>query len=120
MAENKLIEQAKTFYGKLAAWQKIMLIAVPSLIVIGMSFLLVNSKQPDLGVLYSNLEAKDAGKIVENLKTKNIEYQLKDNGSTILVDKKKLYDLRLSLASEGLPEQSTVGYELFDKANLIK
>jgi flagellar M-ring protein FliF len=69
-------------------------------------------------VLFSNLEQADAAKIVENLKEKAIMYELKDNGSTILVPENTVMDTRLSLASEGLPENSVVGYELFDKTNL--
>jgi flagellar M-ring protein FliF len=47
-----------------------------------------------------------------------VQYKLEDNGNTILVDKSQLYDTRIQLAGEGLPSESIVGYELFDKTNL--
>lgn len=118
MAEIALLEQGKGFFKQLPAWQKIVIGAVLAALVVGMVFILSSSKKTEYGVLYSGLEAQDASKIVESLKTKGTEYKLEENGGTILVDKEKLYDTRISLAGEGLPEQSTVGYELFDKTNL--
>ncbi len=35
----------------------------------------------------------------------------------ILVDAKQLYEVRMSLAREGLPKRHGLGYELFDKTN---
>jgi flagellar M-ring protein FliF len=55
---------------------------------------------------------------VDKLKEKAVPYQLDDGGKTIRIPKDQVYDLRLSLAGEGLPQSSIIGYELFDRANL--
>jgi flagellar M-ring protein FliF len=67
---------------------------------------------------FSNLEPGDASKIIEKLKERKIEYKLRDDGRTILVPKQNVYELRLQLAGEGLPNSSIVGYEIFDKGNI--
>ncbi len=118
MADNNIINQTKVFYQRLSRLQKIIAAAAIAAVVLGLVFILATSKDTEYAVLYNSLEAADAGKIVESLKAKQIEYKLEENGSTILVDKTKLYDVRLDLASQGLPEESSVGYELFDKTNL--
>lgn len=118
MAENNVQEQVKTFFGKLNGIQKALIVAVPSLVVAGLIYFFMTAGTKEHAVLFSGLENSDAGKIVEALKLKEISYQLKDNGSTILVEKEKVMDTRLSLASEGMPESSVVGYELFDQTNL--
>ena len=119
MAKIEVIEQLKNFYSKLTKLQKGLIFGVLIAVLAG-TILLLSSASPEkeMGVLYSNLEDSDASKILEILKEKNIKYELKENGKTILVDKNQVYETRLQIAGEGLPESSTVGYEIFDKTNL--
>lgn len=118
MAELRAVTQFKEFANKLTNTQKMIFGGVLVAVLVGISSLFFISEDQDMKVLFSNLEQADAAKIVENLKEKAIMYELKDNGSTILVPENTVMDTRLSLASEGLPENSVVGYELFDKTNL--
>lgn len=118
MAESKVISQVNQFINKLTRNQKIIFGSLLVVSVLGILSLFFISEKNDNKVLFSNLEQTDAAKIVENLKAKGIKYELKDNGSTILVPEETVMDTRLTLASEGLPENSVVGYELFDKTNL--
>ena len=64
--------------------------------------------------LYTNLETKDAGEIVNKLKEQKVDNKISDNGSTILVPAKDVYALRLSLAAQGLP-RGKKGFEVFDQ-----
>jgi len=91
-------------------------VAVVSVIVISMLVSVVN--RPTYATLFSNVSAPDASKIVDKLKEKNVPYTLEDGGKTILVPKQQVYDLRLALAGEGLPQSSVIGYEIFDRTNL--
>lgn len=120
MAENTPILQARNFYQKLSGWQKGLIIAVPLIIVTGIIWIVASSggQQPNMKILFSDLSAQDAAKITEQLKEKKIEYKLEDGGATVLVPEETVFQTRLDLASEGLPENSTAGYELFDKTNL--
>jgi len=83
--------------------------------VLAMSFWV---KTPDLQLLYANLSEKDASAIVDNLKTQNIPYELSNQGKTIRVPANQVHEVRLKMASEGLPEGSEVGLEIFDKTAL--
>jgi flagellar M-ring protein FliF len=68
---------------------------------------------PEYSVLYSDLNSTDAGAVVGRLKEMKIGYRLE--GNTISVSPpSQVHELRLSLASEGLPKTGSVGYELFD------
>jgi flagellar M-ring protein FliF len=118
MAQNELIEQSKNFFKKLTTVQKSILGGVAALMIAGIVLLFMSGSSKDMGVLFSNLEEQESGKIIEKLKERKIEYQLNDKGTTIMVDRAVLYETRLSLANEGLPESGVVGYELFDKTNL--
>jgi flagellar M-ring protein FliF len=99
------------------AWpvkNKITLLAVLVFSILGTYFLMVWINKADYQVLYSSLSEEDAGSIAQELQGKNIEYDLRPSG-TIMVQSDKVYDLRLELASQGLPQGSGVGFEIFDK-----
>ncbi len=68
--------------------------------------------------LYSSLSAEDAGAIVAKLKESGVDYRLHDSDSTILVPTSKVAELRLQMATAGIPKSGRIGYELFDKTNL--
>lgn len=74
------------------------------------------SHQGDYKVLYANLSDKDGGAIITQLSQMNVPYRHADGGSAILVPAAKVHDVRLKLASAGLPKGSVVGYELMDGA----
>jgi flagellar M-ring protein FliF len=73
---------------------------------------------PDYQVLFSNLSQEDAGEMVAKLKEKRIPFELSPGGTSILVPKEKVYDVRLALAAEGLPKGGGVGFEVFDRTSL--
>lgn len=74
------------------------------------------SSQGDYKVLYANLSDKDGGAIITQLSQMNVPYRHADGGAAILVPAAKVHDVRLKLASAGLPKGSVVGYELMDGA----
>jgi flagellar M-ring protein FliF len=120
MAEkrNLVADQASRLFKNLTGTQRALIAVVAVVVVIGM-FALVNLvNRPTYSMLFSNLTEQDASKIVEKLREKSVPYTLEDGGKSILVPRQQLYELRLSLASEGLPHSSTIGYEIFDRTNL--
>lgn len=74
------------------------------------------SSHGDYKVLYANLSDKDGGAIIAQLSQMNVPYRYTEGGGAILVPADKVHDLRLKLASAGLPKGSVVGYELMDGA----
>lgn len=104
-------------YLKLPLAQKILF---PFLILFSISAIMYVSKmatQPDYTVLYSDLSTADAAGVVERLKELKIAYRIE--GSTISISPPDMvHELRMTLASEGLPKTGTVGFELFDGTNL--
>ncbi len=72
------------------------------------------SQQADYKVLYANLSDKDGGAIIAQLSTMNVPYKHSDGGNAILVPADKVHDVRLKLASAGLPKGSVVGFEAME------
>ena len=73
---------------------------------------------PTMAPLFGNLEASDASEITSQLSSKGVSYQLADNGRSILVPQNKVYQLRIDMASAGLPAGSQAGYGLLDKQGI--
>lgn len=119
---KQLIAQLSAIWQKLSIQQKIVTTSLLCFTILALSGLIIwsqNGVRKDTGfkVLYSNLELEEASAITENLQKSNYKYKLENNGSTIMVEAKQLYEVRMSLAREGLPRKHGVGYELFDKTN---
>jgi flagellar M-ring protein FliF len=66
-------------------------------------------------ILYTQLSIQDAGAITTKLRDMGVAYMVKGDGTTIMVPAPMVYDLRLRLATEGLPQGGGVGFEVFDQ-----
>ncbi|GAA8545861.1 flagellar basal-body MS-ring/collar protein FliF [Helicobacter pylori] len=114
-----LLQRIVDFFIKLNKKQKIALIAAGVLITALIVFLLLypfkekDYAQGGYGVLFERLDSSDNALILQHLQQNQIPYKiLKDD--TILVPKDKVYEERITLASQGIPKTSKVGFEIFD------
>jgi len=113
-----LQQQFLTYWKKQSPGKQITLAAL-LLSVLILTPVLVNwANTPSYSVAYSGLSEEDAAQIVQKLDENNITYQLKNSG-TIEVPSDQVYSTRLLMAREGLPQSSTVGYELFSGSSML-
>jgi len=97
--------------------QRVVVIAFVALAVSVVILVGTLASKPRMSVLFSGLEREDAGAIVQKLTEQKIPYRLSADGTTVEVPANKVYDLRLQMATQGLPQGGSVGFELFDKSN---
>ncbi len=115
------LEQIREQFGK--AWQGLgqtQRVALIALVVVMLGALVgvgVWSQTPDYVAAFTGLSQEDAGAIVEKLKSAGTLYQLADGGSTIRVPANLVFETRISLARDGLPQSGPVGFELFSQTN---
>ena len=115
-----LIKQFIELSKKLNKKQKIVIISTLVVVISFIAFLIVfNSGSKIKGddgfrVLFNNLNPADAALIVQDLEKNKIPYKIPKDG-TIEVPKDLVQKTRLQVAALGLPKQSTVGFNLFDK-----
>lgn len=114
-----LLQRIVDFFIKLNKKQKIALIAAGVLITALLVFLLLypfkekDYAQGGYGVLFERLDSSDNALILQHLQQNQIPYKiLKDD--TILIPRDKVYEERITLASQGIPKTSKVGFEIFD------
>jgi flagellar M-ring protein FliF len=90
-----------------------LIVAVAVLITV-VAALVLWSRAPDYKVLYSNLSDRDGGAIITALQAANVPYKISDGGGAILVPSDQVNEMRLRMASQGLPKSGSVGFELMD------
>ena len=67
------------------------------------------ARGPAMVPLYTNLSLQDGAAIVTQLQQSKVAYKLANSGTTILVPKSQVDNLRLQLAGKGLPNHGAVG-----------
>jgi len=67
---------------------------------------------PTYALLYAGLDPSTSGEIVSALDARKVSYEVR--GAAIYVDTSKRDEVRMALASEGLPANGVAGYELLD------
>ena len=67
---------------------------------------------PSMTLLYAGLENGAAGEVVRSLEQRGVPFEIR--GNSIFVESRARDQLRMTLASEGLPANSSRGYELLD------
>jgi flagellar M-ring protein FliF len=111
------LEQLKELYARLTGRQRAAIALAAMAVVAGLVFFLRWQQERNFKPLFQNLSGEDAGMVMNRLKESGVEVRLADGGSTIKVPSDKIDELRIQMASAGLPKTGRIGYELFDKAN---
>ncbi|NTV69444.1 MAG: flagellar M-ring protein FliF [Azonexaceae bacterium] len=107
------VERLRDAFDRLGGQQKLVfMVATAAMIAIIVGAILW-SRQPDWKTLFSNLNEKDGGTIVTVLEQQNIPHRYSDNGA-LQVPADRVHDIRLKLASQGLPRGGMVGFELME------
>ncbi|RLM27226.1 flagellar M-ring protein FliF [Brenneria alni] len=102
-------------FSRLRANPKVPLLIAAAAAVAIITALTLWAKSPDYRVLYSNLNDRDGGAIVQQLTQMNIPYRFADGGGALLIPADKVHETRLRLAQSGLPKGGAVGFELLDQ-----
>jgi len=118
MPFRKILSQLQTLFKSISLTKRMVLLTIAVGSVAGFVFLMNWAATPEFHPLYSHLDANDAGVIISRLKDEKIPYRLSANGNTILIPQELIYETRMNLASEGLPQGGSTGFELFDNTKL--
>ena len=95
---NQFVGMLQRFgIGRLAA-----ILGIGAGLAAALAAVFMNLGQPK-SLLYSNLDLKEAGSITAALDQAGVKYEVKGDGSTILVPRDNVASTRLMLSSKGLP-----------------
>lgn len=95
------------------------MLAVAALMLGFFTFIILRWNSPHMVTMFSDLPVRDSARVVKELERAGISYELKFDGTTIQVPSNEVARLRMRLAEQGLPSGGGVGYEIFDKSEVL-
>jgi flagellar M-ring protein FliF len=111
------MNQIAQIFRRMNNGQRLALALTVLVLVAGFSMISKWNADRDFKPLFSGIAPEDAGPMLAKLREMGTEYRLDDNSSTVLVPSGRVAELRIEMASAGLPKSGRIGFELFDKAN---
>jgi flagellar M-ring protein FliF len=111
------LAQVQAFLKGLSLRQKLLLVAGAAVVALTLwAFVTLFDKGKNV-TLYSGLRSEDAQALGAKLSARNIPFEISPDGTSVLVPAEKLDAARLETASQGLPRNARLGFELFDNPN---
>jgi flagellar M-ring protein FliF len=95
------------------------MVAVTAALIGFFAFVIMRVTTPQMTTLFTDLSLEDSSSIIKDLERQGVPYELRNEGSIIMVPKDKVTRLRMKLAEGGLPKGGGVGYEIFDKSDAL-
>src|SRR5882724_4252553 len=95
------------------------MMAVTAALIGFFAFVIMRVTTPQMTTLFTDLSMVDSSSIIKDLERQGVPYELRNEGSVILVPKDRVPRLRMTLAESGLPKGGGVGYEIFDKSDAL-
>jgi flagellar M-ring protein FliF len=112
---NGLVEFVKTLgAARLAAMAAVTAALIGFFIIVGMRV-----TAPTMAPLFTELSMEDSNRVLKELESQGVPYELRGDGSTVLIPKDQVTRARMRLAEAGLPRGGSVGYEIFDKSETL-
>ncbi|MBI2712122.1 MAG: flagellar M-ring protein FliF [Bdellovibrio sp.] len=115
---NKVFVQIREFVKSLSPGKRFALFGVFVGIVAVLALMVLWAGNTNFVPLMTNLSPEDSTNIIRILRDKHIPFKVDPTGKNISIPPESMYELRLELATIGLPQSSIVGYEVFDKQQL--
>ncbi len=107
------------FLRSLGAARLAAMVAVTASLIAFFAFVIMRVTTPQMTTLFTDLTAEDSSAIIKDLERQAIPFELRNEGSVIMVPKDRVTRLRMKLAESNLPKGGGVGYEIFDKSDAL-
>lgn len=113
---GSLLTQFREFYKGLTPTKRMSLLIASVLLAVTGVIAVVMFSGAEYQVLLANVPAEQLPTVVEKLQSRNIKFQLKDEGKTILVPSVLLHSTQMMIMEElGSQNVGHIGLELFDR-----
>lgn len=114
-----IIVQFREFFKGLGPTKKMAIIASAVIGIATILTMMFMASGKDFAPLLTEIPSENVSTIIAKLNEKNIPFQLKDDGKTIMVPKELLPSTQMTLMTEiGTDKMGTIGLELFDKQEI--
>jgi flagellar M-ring protein FliF len=112
---KRITSQFTNFFSTLTVAKKIAMFVTAGVLMAGFAGLFMWAGDTTYTPLMTNLSPEDSANIIRFLRDKHVPFKVDPSGKNISIPPESVYELRLELATQGLPQTSIAGYELMDK-----
>ena len=116
---NPVIKRIITTFKEMSMPRKISFGIFTMVVVAGFAALFIWTNKTKFQAAYIGLSQDDASLVVGQLKESNTPYKITGDGTTIMVPEDIVYDVRLSMAREGIPKGGGDGFEITESVQKI-
>ncbi len=117
-AIKELLKQLVGIWNELGLNQKVTVMAAGFAVVAALVAVLIWGGRTDYSLLYGNLDTAEAGRVTQALDSSSVKYKISQGGGAIYVPSAQVHQMRMQLATQGIPKGEGIGYELLDKNTL--
>ena len=117
-AIKELLKQLGGIWKELGLNQKVTVMAAAFAVFAGLIAVLIWGGRTDYSLLYGNLDTAEAGRVTQALDSSSVQYKISQGGGAIYVPSSQVHQMRMQLATQGIPKGEGIGYELLDKNTL--
>jgi flagellar M-ring protein FliF len=112
---KRIREQVVNLWNRMNKGQKIGLVSSLGILMIAMATMLFVTSQPEKHTLYKELTAEDAELVLKDLREKAVKYEVKGGEVLVYARSEEVDELRMDLASQGVPKSGGIGWEYLEK-----
>ncbi len=116
--ENNLAEQFRKAFEAMTVTQRVSVGALSLTVLLALVGLGFWASTERMDVLFSNLPAPDANRIVEELRKQQVSFELSNDQRTVMVPSARVGELRLKFAGDGLPRGEAIGFDKLETPSL--
>ena len=117
-AIKELLKQLGGIWKELGLNQKVTVMAAAFAVFAALIAVLIWGGRTDYSLLYGNLDTAEAGRVTQALDSSSVQYKISQGGGAIYVPSSQVHQMRMQLATQGIPKGEGIGYELLDKNTL--
>jgi flagellar M-ring protein FliF len=117
MASSNPLDEIKAFLTRYTLQQKLAIAGSGAIVLVLLWVLVYFMNRVEYQTLYADLDPQEAQSLIQKLTDLKVPYELGTDGRTIKVASDKIAEVRIQLASQGLPESGRIGFEIFDRTN---
>ncbi|WP_457666137.1 flagellar basal-body MS-ring/collar protein FliF [Thiolapillus sp.] len=111
---DNLLAQVRGFSSLPAVRQIGLMVMLAATIALAVAVVLW-AQTPNYSILYGNLSADDLAEVAGLLDAADVPYKVEHASGSITVPSSKVHQLRIRLATQGMPKSKATGYEVLDK-----
>ena len=98
--------------------QLLVMVGIAASVALGVAVVLW-SQSPSYSLLYGNLAEGGAQEVMDALQKSGVDYKVDETTGALLVPARKLHEVRMTLAAQGLPRSEGLGFELLQKDSAL-